>query len=107
MLMVSLDKFDDRRLLENEESTLRHEDFYDNKKVYVVGYLSNEDIEYQKLIILHKLHDIIEKFEHAIPLHVILPAVDKGERIDEAYDSVWGFRGLLSLLILFSFFQKL
>lgn len=77
-MVVALEKYNQRRLLENDDSTLRLEDFYDNIRVYAVNYVSSNDISKQHFTLL-KLHQIIDGFEHVITMHLALPEVDNGK----------------------------
>ncbi|XP_067012676.1 ubiquitin carboxyl-terminal hydrolase 47 isoform X2 [Anabrus simplex] len=62
------------RLLENSERTLKMEGFYAATKVFVATSI-DEDPE--KPFITSKLHKIIDRFEHIVTLHMILPDTDK------------------------------
>ncbi|KAK6626939.1 hypothetical protein RUM44_009416 [Polyplax serrata] len=76
MMFVALDKFNQRKILQKDDVTLRNEDFYDNIKIYVAGCLNTEEVEFQRYVVLQKLQKIIDKFEHVITLYVTLPDVD-------------------------------
>lgn len=78
MMFVALDKFNQRKILQKDDVTLRNEDFYDNIKIYVAGCLNTEEVEFQRYVVLQKLQKIIDKFEHVITLYVTLPDVDNG-----------------------------
>lgn len=92
------------RLLENDDKTLKLEGFYGSNKVIFVTicvifkeiilllynlcvcffYLqifvtSHCDDDPEKPFIISKLHKIIDRFEHLISLHMVLPETDRGK----------------------------
>lgn len=88
-IVFALEKFYRRRLLQNDDSALKHEDFYDSIKVYVAPVCSStttttspgEGFELQKHLTLNKLQKIVDKYEHVITLYITLPDVDSGTYI--------------------------
>nr|CAD7395807.1 unnamed protein product [Timema cristinae] len=79
-LKIVLEKYNNEsRLLENDDKTLKVEGFYGSNKIFVANSC-DEDPE--KPYVISKLHKIIDRFEHIITLHLVLPDLDK-ETLDK------------------------
>nr|CAD7196168.1 unnamed protein product [Timema douglasi] len=79
-LKIVLEKYsNESRLLENDDKTLKVEGFFGSNKIFVANSC-DEDPE--KPYVISKLHKIIDRFEHIITLHLVLPDLDK-ETLDK------------------------
>ncbi|KAJ9585896.1 hypothetical protein L9F63_020459 [Diploptera punctata] len=74
-MKIVLEKYSNEpRLLENDEKTLKTEGFYGSPKIFVA---SSCDEDPEQPFIISKLNKIIDRFEHIISLHMVLPDTDK------------------------------
>jgi hypothetical protein len=104
-MKIVLEKYSNEpRLLENDDRTLKLEGFYGSNKVIfetkcvifgdIILFLyylcvcffclqifvtSHCDDDPEKPFIISKLHKIIDRFEHIISVHMVLPEIDRGK----------------------------
>ncbi|XP_069705284.1 ubiquitin carboxyl-terminal hydrolase 47 isoform X2 [Periplaneta americana] len=74
-IKIVLEKYSNEpRLLDNDEKTLKLEGFYGPSKIFVAS-CCDEDPD--KPFVISKLHKIIDRFEHIVSLHMVLPDTSK------------------------------
>lgn len=74
-MKVILQKFPETKPVENDDSDLQTEGFYNANKVFISTIY---DIDNNKPFQESTVHRIIENFRHVISLHVQLPDTNKG-----------------------------
>lgn len=82
-MKVILPKYPDSYdLVENDDSDLQTEGFYNAKKVFV---LTMNDTDNNKPLQESTVYKIIKNFKHVISLHIQLPDISKGESLIHMY----------------------
>ncbi|XP_063244790.1 ubiquitin carboxyl-terminal hydrolase 47 isoform X2 [Bacillus rossius redtenbacheri] len=72
---IVLEKHSGARLLQKDHKTLKFEGFYGKSNKIFISSRIDEDSE--KSFYVSKLHSLIDRFEHIITLHLVLPDIDK------------------------------
>jgi ubiquitin carboxyl-terminal hydrolase 47 len=74
-MKIVLEKYSNEpKLLANDDRTLKAEGFFGSNKIFVTSHCDDDP---EKPFIISKLCKVIDRFEHTITVHMVLPETDR------------------------------